>query len=624
MGQMAEALGVAGARIWRSDRAALGSDGVGPMSSESAPGLVAVCDGQIDDRTRLGAELGLVPLAARELSEAELILRAYRAWGEQCLEHLIGDLTFVVWDRQRDVLVAAASAPVGRSLYYHFGAEGIAFASRARGLFALGQIPRRLDTERIANFLTRADTGQERSFFEDIHRLLPGELIRCGRDGFRRTHWWRFDFDRRLELAGDDEYVDAFTDLYRQVLDDHLTGESTGLLLSGGLDSGSIAALAAPLLAAQNRRLKTFTEVPDRSFGGVLPEGRYADESSRVKALAALHSNIDLSLVDGRARALLDGAESFFAAAESPFTNAANRGWIEAIYRLAAEAGIEVLLNGDHGNLTVSWPGSGLLPELLKQGRACRAWQEARAGVVESHAVSTMRALIRDGVRPLLPAGVNYALTAARQLETPRHRDPYATYSLISPEFAAEINLAARDVRSRTRMLGIVEGDGRRQRLRQVVNLGSLGSEVRAGYRTMFGVDTRSPLTDRRLVEFCLALPEIQCARNGEQRLLMRRAMVGRLPPSTLTGSQRGLQAPGWFEAMTAERPSLLEAVGRFEQDESIKHVLDLPRLRRLLERWPQQSPTRSPEFELYRGAIGKAMMAGAFIVWAKAELGVS
>jgi hypothetical protein len=75
---------------------------------------------------------------------------------------------------------------------------------------------------------------------------------------------------------------------------------------------------------------------------------------------------------------------------------------------------------------------------------------------------------------------------------------------------------------------------------------------------------------------------------------------------------------------MTAERPSLLEAVGRFEQDESIKHVLDLPRLRRLLERWPQQSPTRSPEFELYRGAIGKAMMAGAFIVWAKAELGVS
>jgi asparagine synthase (glutamine-hydrolysing) len=330
-----------------------------------------------------------------------------------------------------------------------------------------------------------------------------------------------------------------------------------------------------------------------------------------------MYPNIDLRLVRDGSRGLLYEADRLFAAAEVPLANAANRGWLEAIYQRAQSEGVHTLLSGEQGNLTVSWDGSGLLPELLRTGRFDLALREARATVRAGRARSVWRAILRQGLMPLLPSSLSALVESRRRAPGAARDHPWGSYSLIAPTFAAELHLLERDTRSRTRLHGLLEGDGRAQRLRVLTVTASQSTEIFAGYRAMFGIDTRVPLADKRLVEFCLQLPEAQYARAGEDRLLIRRAMNERVAPETLRARKRGLQAAAWFDRMSRERSDLLAEVTRFETDELTSRVLDLPRLRRLLETWPSHTPTGTREVALYRGAIGTAMMTGAFIRWA-------
>jgi asparagine synthase (glutamine-hydrolysing) len=581
--------------------------------------LVVVCDGHVDNRRDLGVMLGIPDLDVQTMSGPALVLRAYQRWEDRCLDRLVGDFTFVLWDKPSRALLAGSSAPLARPLYYHAAHGVLSFASRARGLFALAHVPRRIDEQRVAGFLTGADTGRGRSFFRDVQRLLPGHLLKVDLGHVEVTQWWLPDLSRRLTLRSDRDYVDALEVLLRQVIGEQLRGSgSTGILLSGGLDSGSVAAVAAPLLELDGRRLAAYTEVPRAGFSGSMPAGRYADETPFVEALAGMYSNLDLALVRDCRRGLLEHADRLFSAAEAPFRNAPNRGWIEAIYERAADHGVRTLLNGDHGNLTVSWPGSGLLPELLRQGQFGPAIREARLRAKAGRTRSTWRALAGQGVLPLLPISARIGLAGARGAPDAPAANPYEAYSLIAPTFAAELKLADRDARTRTRHFGPAAGDPRSRRLGLLVRTAIGAAEIGAGYRTMLGIDTRTPLADRRLVEFCLQLPETQCARAGEGRLLIRRAMAGRVPAQTLEARQRGVQAAYWFERMRDERQELLGAVARFESDDLATRVLDLPRLRRLLEQWPNRAPCDAQEVGLYRGAIGTAMMTGSFLLWAQ------
>jgi asparagine synthase (glutamine-hydrolysing) len=145
-------------------------------------------------------------------------------------------------------------------------------------------------------------------------------------------------------------------------------------------------------------------------------------------------------------------------------------------------------------------------------------------------------------------------------------------------------------------------------------------AQIYAGCRARFGVDLRTPLADRRLVEFCVAVPEEQYMTKGQQRLLIGRAMAGRLPQDTLAARQRGLQASAWFESMSAERTALLTEVQAFEAGGLTSRILDLPRMRTLLEQWPRERPVDAGGVALYRGQLPMALVTGRFLLWAQAN----
>ncbi len=573
--------------------------------------FVLVFDGRIDNREEFTAAWGETP-GPLPVPDSRYVLRAWEAWGEVAPQRLIGSWAFIVWDVVERSLFAAVSPSDGRTLYYHHGAGSFAAATMPRGLFVLPGVDRALDELKIADFLLDV-VDLSRSFFVGVTLLPPGHRLRLGNGTIDVRRFWSVEEVRPVRFRRDEEYVEAACALLDRVVAAQLRSRSrVSLFLSGGLDSSAVAATAAPLLASRGERLLAFTEVPRISFPGPVPPGRYADETPLVTAIARRHPAIDLTLVRTGSRSFLDDLEILFDHLEAPFRNVFNRCWMEAIAAEARQRGSSVLLTGSGGNMTMSWEGHDLFSRLLREGRWPRAFREAQA--LAGGDLSAARLLVSQGLLPLLPGGVGPVARRAWGLLA-RHCEDGLDWSPIRPEFAGACRVAER-ARSlsqrrvdRSRM-GPAEGRA------WLLGLGS-GRAADTAFRSLHGVDLRSPLFDVRLVEFTLGIPEEQHVRNGCSRWLVRRAMEGRLPREVLENRERGLQAADWFEGLTSARDQLTGELERFGQDDLASRALDLPRCLRAVARWPDEE-WPSPRVMADYWALGKAVMTGRFILWAR------
>lgn len=580
--------------------------------------VVLVSDARLDNRPELARVLD-VPPPVHEQPDSAFILHAYEKWGLDCPHHLVGAYSFALWDAGEQRLLLVRSPLGGGAVFYHHTPEVFAFATMPKGLLALPFVPRALNEEKLACYLARMGGDPQATFYRSIYCLQPGHWLSVGRNGLTVQRYWQLDLNRQIQFPRDDDYVEAFKERFERVVSDHLRSLTpVGVLMSGGLDSTSVATTAARLLKRQGKRLTTFTEVPRAGFTGPVLNGRYADETPLVQAVAHLHDNLDLNLIRTDGRTFLDDLDRFFDYAEEPFPNTSNRVWWEAILQAAKQPGVRVLLTGDQGNLTISWNGSGLLSHLLRQRQWGRARREARALAQRGEARAAWRALVGQGILPLLPTSLWLIAQRLRGNAAMVSTSSWRAYSPIHPDFAAAHKVESRARDQGHNVHGRWPADTRQIRYEVITGVGAT-SALGTGYRAMFGVETRTPPLDVRLVEFCLALPEDQYLRDGQRRWLIRRAMADRLPPEVLGNRQRGLQAADWFERLSAIRPQIVEELAQFEQSELARRALDLARLRQLVQQWPQDGWEAGPVFLNYRMVLEWGLMAGRFIRWFEA-----
>src|SRR5271166_1381672 len=135
--------------------------------------FVLVADLRLDNRDELSKALQIPAERARSLCDAAILLAAIERWEESCLERLLGDYAFTLWDTLHRRLWLARD-PVGqRPLHYHRGNAFFAFASMPKGLHALPEVPYAPDEEHIAEFVVLLPAAKGRSFFRDIERVEP-------------------------------------------------------------------------------------------------------------------------------------------------------------------------------------------------------------------------------------------------------------------------------------------------------------------------------------------------------------------------------------------------------------------------------------------------------------------
>ena len=259
-----------------------------PLSLDGQTWIVA--DGRVDGRGDLIRRLGEDGESELARSpDVELILRAYLRWGEACVERLLGDFAFAIWDRQRQRLFCARDQMGVKPFYYAHIGRRLLFSSTLESLHRHPAVSKTLNDLAIADFLifgTNQDAAS--TSFQDIQRLPAAHTLTWApRAGVSLRRYWTLPIEEPVYYRHDHDYVDQFTDLLREAVSDRLRTERVGIFMSGGLDSPALAATARDLLGvgAAADAVQAFTFVYDELIPDV--ERHYA-------GMAAQHLGIPI------------------------------------------------------------------------------------------------------------------------------------------------------------------------------------------------------------------------------------------------------------------------------------------------------------------------------------------
>jgi len=181
-------------------------------------------------------------------SDPQLLLHAYEAWGESCLDHLLGDFAFAIWDTRRSQLFCACDHFGIKPFYFAEVNRSFTFSNTLDCLRLHPAISDRLNDAAIADFLLFGMNYDPASTsFADIHRLPRAHFLRWSRSGIYLQEYWRPPTDGAIHYRRRQDYVEHFNGLLTKAVDDRLRTDKVGILLSGGLDSSSVTAVAHEL-----------------------------------------------------------------------------------------------------------------------------------------------------------------------------------------------------------------------------------------------------------------------------------------------------------------------------------------------------------------------------------------
>ena len=471
--------------------------------------LFISADARIDDQRNL---LDQLASAGRDglggAADAELILHAFDVWGTACVEHLHGDFAFAIWDRREQMLFCARDR-IGIKPFYYASWEGtLLVGNTMESLRAHPRADDDLDERAIADYLLFSfNRHAALTAFAGIRRLPPAHSLTWklgSQEAPQIERYWTFDPPEMLRLRREEEYEERFDELLHQAVADRIRGRGIAVLMSGGLDSTSVAAMAKEVLAARHDAfdLRAFTYVYEHLIDD--PEREYSAVAAGGLGIPIIQLPLDDDSVADfweTPQALIPEPVSF------PITRR-----IAAIFR--QEAGdIRVGLTGQGGD-----PALHLVPgdfsTHLKQGyvlcTAVEMWRYRRLhGRFPRVGVRTdIKRWFRHGQRshePVYPPWLNPDLEKRLNLDdrftvklgAPTRPDalrPLAHGDLSSPDWAATLE------------------------------------SYDPGF-TKFAAEMRHPYFDLRLLEFLLALPPIPWCVEKE---ITRRVMRGRLPDSVV------------------------------------------------------------------------------------------
>jgi asparagine synthase (glutamine-hydrolysing) len=228
-----------------------------------------VADARVDAREDLVAELKRrdQKALASDATDAELILRAYCVWGEDCVRRLLGDFTFAVWDEPRQRLFCARDHLGVKPFFYAQLGETVVFSNTLDCIRLHSSVSRDLNDSAIADFLLFGVNQEvDTTSFRDIRRLPPAHTLTWSNRTAQCRRYWTLPMEEPIHFSRAEDYEDRFKGLLRVALRDRLRTRRVGVFMSGGLDSPTLAAVALSVLRQRSGDffLQAITSVYDR------------------------------------------------------------------------------------------------------------------------------------------------------------------------------------------------------------------------------------------------------------------------------------------------------------------------------------------------------------------------
>jgi asparagine synthase (glutamine-hydrolysing) len=236
----------------------LSAAGHQPMATEDGRYVISY-NGEIYNFAELRTELEANGWLFHSRTDTEVALKSFAAWGLKAIERFNGMFAFAIWDRIKRELLLARDRYGIKPLYYVWRGSRLVFASEVKAILAEGSYAAAMDPVGLAEYLTFQNFFTDRTLFRDV-RLFPAGCHQTISLADRRVgpvvRYWDFTFEEPESPGDEREYVEELDRLLRQAVSRQLVSDvDLGAYLSGGMDSGSVTALAAKELPY----IKSFT-----------------------------------------------------------------------------------------------------------------------------------------------------------------------------------------------------------------------------------------------------------------------------------------------------------------------------------------------------------------------------
>jgi asparagine synthase (glutamine-hydrolysing) len=502
-----------------------------PMA-DPATGCVVTFNGEIYNYRELRKQLEDLGETFRTRSDTEVLLACYRHWGTSCLERLNGMFAFGLYDPRTRVVLLARDRAGEKPLFYRASGDTIAFASELKALFEDPSEPRRLDPEALGFFLTYGYVPGERCLVAGVRKLPQGHALafELGSGATRVWPYWELPEPQPSEKSPEELEHDLEALLQDSVRLRLVADVPVGILLSGGVDSGLVTAMAARVAVGP---VKTFTV----SF----PDQPTFDEAPRARLVAAHFGTVHSELV--AEAPTLDLLPRLAAHYDEPIGDASMLPTY-LVSRLIRQHAT-VALGGDGG-------------DELFGGYRHYGWIERHAAWRRRLPETVRRGLAATAAR-MLPLG-----TRGRGFLLAGARDGSWSIANTAVQFdrVSRTRLLCANLRERTTAATVPETwrgtlGGKTGSLLQQATRADFQSYLpddvlvkvdRASMAT--SLEVRAPWLDPRIVEFAYgAVPDSMRSRGGGLKILPRRLAAKLLPKELGVARKRGFSVPlaAWF-----------------------------------------------------------------------------
>ncbi len=510
--------------------------GAQPLANEDES-IWTVLNGEIFNYLELRAELSVRGHRFRTRSDTEVIVHAYEEYGDRFVERLNGQFALALWDTRRERLLLARDR-VGIRPLFHARSEGrLLFASEIKAILSVAPEAAAVDAHGLAQVFTFWAPVGARTMFRGVRSLPPGLLLvieRGGEERFERYWDWTFPAGTGRSDVPLDEAADALEALLQQTVREQLRADvPVGAYLSGGLDSSGIAALAREQCAS----LQTFSVVFD--------DAEY-DESAFQRQMAE-HLGVRHSTVRCADRDIGEAFPQLIWHTEAPVLRTAAAP-LMLLSRHVHESGLKVVLTGEGADEVFGGY------DLFKEGKIRRFWASQPQSAWRPALLSRLYSYL--GHSPV--AHRHFARVFFGQqleaLDSPfyAHLTRWSTTRGIFRFLTPELTAALADARPEDELQALLPpafatwSPLARDQYIEVKTLleGYLLSSQGDRVALANAVEGRMPYLDHRVIEFMNTLSARYKLRGLREKVLLKRALRGRLPGAIVNRTKQPYRAP--------------------------------------------------------------------------------
>ena len=490
-----------------------------PLTNEDES-LVLVMDGRVDNWEALRKDLLDRDANLRDRSDAELVLRAYEAWGPECLARIDGDFALVIWDARRRTAFCARDRMGNKPFHYHWDGKTLAVASELQAILGLPWVKQDLNEGMLSEFLAAEWYSRNETFWKGVMRLVAAHCMEVGERGPRPELYWEPGCFAELPFKKEEDYVDCyremFADTVRRVSRSH---RPVAFEVSGGLDSSAIFAMAETL----RRRV----DLPAPGIDGYtldFHDDADADELEYARSTGK-HLGVHVHEVPPAHQPL--GWYRDQAAHYREFPGYPNGTMSLRLRETARARGSRALLGGDGGDQWLGQNGSGYyLLDALETGEWKAFLDTLRTDIRRRGVGQTAWRATRSALAPRLPRRLKDLVR--------RHRSASGrTGPWLTPELQARIQ-------ERQRMYPhagpqTVRRRSQRAQLRLLEDpYAVLAREMEERSTARVGIELRHPFWSAGIVQFAFSTPGWLRSYGRPTKYVHRSAMRGILPESVV------------------------------------------------------------------------------------------